>query len=212
MSSRQFGRCDDGYGMCKIHDDESHGDDPSVRWNAWNTTRYRRSCTHQQGDTRHEVHGMAAVHTPAGSVHGGAGSSASGRRPRWRAPTRNSYAAVGRQRARMRTGYTATNLRDIVSELRKRLEPDRPRGVPSRLLETVPGIGYRLVLVPSSGSAYSTRCAGLGAGLTGSATFTSPMPSPRSRLGLPMGPGPGPSAGQSRRGSGPRGSRHSRSP
>ena len=45
-------------------------------------------------------------------------------------------------------GFTAEHLRDLVSELRKRLEPDRPRGAPSRLLETVPGSGYRLVIGP----------------------------------------------------------------
>jgi len=43
-------------------------------------------------------------------------------------------------------GFTAENLRDLVSELRKRLEPDRPKGAASRLLETVPGVGYRLVV------------------------------------------------------------------
>jgi DNA-binding response OmpR family regulator len=43
-------------------------------------------------------------------------------------------------------GYTAANLRDLVAELRKRLEPERPRGAPSKLLETVSGIGYRLVV------------------------------------------------------------------
>jgi hypothetical protein len=47
-------------------------------------------------------------------------------------------------------GFTAENLRDLVSDLRKRLEPDRPRGEASRLLETVPGIGYRLVVCPAS--------------------------------------------------------------
>lgn len=47
-------------------------------------------------------------------------------------------------------GFTTEHLRDLVSELRKRLEPDRGRGEASRLLETVQGIGYRLVVcVPS---------------------------------------------------------------
>jgi hypothetical protein len=41
-------------------------------------------------------------------------------------------------------GFTTEHLRDLVSELRKRLEPGRARGEPSRLLETIPGIGYRL--------------------------------------------------------------------
>ncbi len=50
-------------------------------------------------------------------------------------------------------GFTAENLRDLVSELRKRLEPDRPRGEASRLLETVPGIGYRPVACPGTGPA-----------------------------------------------------------
>jgi DNA-binding winged helix-turn-helix (wHTH) protein len=45
-------------------------------------------------------------------------------------------------------GFTAEHLRDLVSDLRKRLEPDRARGEPSRLLQTVPGIGYRLVVCP----------------------------------------------------------------
>lgn len=43
-------------------------------------------------------------------------------------------------------GFTAEHLRDLVSDLRKRLEPDRVKGKPARLLETVPGIGYRLVV------------------------------------------------------------------
>lgn len=45
-------------------------------------------------------------------------------------------------------GFTADHLRDLVSDLRKRLEPDRRRGAASWLLETVPGIGYRLVVCP----------------------------------------------------------------
>lgn len=43
-------------------------------------------------------------------------------------------------------GFTAEHLRDLVSDLRKRLEPQRARGQAPRLLETVPGIGYRLVV------------------------------------------------------------------
>lgn len=49
-------------------------------------------------------------------------------------------------------GFTTEHLRDLVSDLRKRLEPDRARGQASRLLETVPGIGYRLVVCPESRS------------------------------------------------------------
>lgn len=47
-------------------------------------------------------------------------------------------------------GFTAEHLRDLVSDLRKRLEPDRARGQASRLLETVPGVGYRLVVCSGS--------------------------------------------------------------
>lgn len=49
-------------------------------------------------------------------------------------------------------GFTTEHLRDLVSDLRKRLEPERPRGAASRLLETVPGIGYRLVVCGPGGT------------------------------------------------------------
>ena len=48
-------------------------------------------------------------------------------------------------------GFTTEHLRDLVSDLRKRLEPERRRGEASRLLETVPGIGYRLVVCGGPG-------------------------------------------------------------
>jgi hypothetical protein len=50
-------------------------------------------------------------------------------------------------------GITAEHLRDLVLELRKRLEPHRRKGAASRLLETVPGIGYRLVVCSSASGA-----------------------------------------------------------
>jgi Transcriptional regulatory protein, C terminal/FHA domain len=49
-------------------------------------------------------------------------------------------------------GFTTEHLRDLVSELRKRLEPERQKGAASRLLETVPGIGYRLVVCRPEGA------------------------------------------------------------
>jgi hypothetical protein len=49
-------------------------------------------------------------------------------------------------------GFTTEHLRDLVSDLRKRLEPERRRGAASRLLETVPGIGYRLVVCAPDGT------------------------------------------------------------
>lgn len=44
--------------------------------------------------------------------------------------------------------YTRENLRDLVSDLRQRVEPDPSH---PRVLEAVPGYGYRLVICASSG-------------------------------------------------------------
>lgn len=44
--------------------------------------------------------------------------------------------------------YTRENLRDLVSDLRRRIEPDPSK---PRLLQAVPGQGYRLMVCPPSG-------------------------------------------------------------
>lgn len=59
--------------------------------------------------------------------------------------------AVWGERDASGTTYTAEHLRDLVFDLRKRLEPERVAGAAPRFLETVPGFGYRLVVDSPSG-------------------------------------------------------------
>lgn len=51
---------------------------------------------------------------------------------------------------RHQRSYTRENLRDLISDVRQRLEPDPAK---PRLLEAVPGYGYRLVTCPVRGGA-----------------------------------------------------------
>lgn len=46
--------------------------------------------------------------------------------------------------------YTRENLRDLVSDLRRRIEPDPAK---ARLLQAVPGQGYRLMICPPADEA-----------------------------------------------------------